>query len=410
MDDIISQGAERGPGGGRRRLVLAVVVLVVLAVLVIRHLPSGSPARHRPRRESAAGVPPGAPAAVAAGLAGRAVGITGPTAPWPGALMLPSAGEQPSWFWPGSGRRELIAGLPASKVGYVFTRVGGGWAVQPDPIAPTGCGGCAVTAVPAYFLADGARSARLVGSANAVAPAATPAAVWLTSYRPGTDLGTARGDAVEVSASGKRLAAPVRLPAGRSVVQGTARGLLLAPVVQPGGLATSELWDPATGSAAATFTGVIAASASEVAWTGRCGTRCQVHVLDLATGRLSEFGLAPGSTAVNGAFSPDGRYLAVQVSFGSGGDGGALAMEIQLGALTASPGPPLTGGRLATVPGTWVSSDALAGFGWPDGTDLLVAELIFPAKVQIAAWRPDAARPALRLVRPDEAPLSLAVG
>ena len=34
-------------------------------------------------------------------------------------------------------------------------------------------------------------------------------------------------------------------------------------------------------------------------------------------------------------------------------------------------------GRLTVVPGTFVSSDALAGFGWPDGSDSLVAEFNF---------------------------------
>jgi hypothetical protein len=52
------------------------------------------------------------------------------------------------------------------------------------------------------------------------------------------------------------------------------------------------------------------------------------------------------------------------------------------------------------VPGTSVSSDALAGFGWPDGQDRLVAELSFTTKVQVAAWKPGAPRLAVAAVRP----------
>jgi len=37
-------------------------------------------------------------------------------------------------------------------------------------------------------------------------------------------------------------------------------------------------------------------------------------------------------------------------------------------------------GRLTAVPGTWVSSDALIGFGWPAGDDRLVAEFGFTTR------------------------------
>jgi hypothetical protein len=46
------------------------------------------------------------------------------------------------------------------------------------------------------------------------------------------------------------------------------------------------------------------------------------------------------------------------------------------------------------------ASDALAGFGWPDGQDRQVAELSFTTKVQVAAWRPGAERLAVAAVRP----------
>ena len=448
MDDILSQGKDPGgsrsrrgfragrgrsepgagsgpapgpgptPGAGRavwrRRLAVAALVAATATILIIRYLPrSAVPARRgQPSAPAAAGggrVPPGAPEAVAAGLAGRAIGITGPTAPWPAALRLPTTGPRPAWFWPGTGRSERIGGLPAHRLSYVFTRVGGGWAIQPDPIAPTGCGACAAPRVPVYFLASGTRVARRIGAASAVAPAAAAGALWLIGYRPEADLGTARGIAQQVSDSGRPVGPPVRLPAGFALDRGTVRGLLLTPVVLPGGRPASELWNPASGTVTRRFTGVIAASGRQIAWTGGCPERCQVSVLDLADDRLTGFALVPGEAAVNGAFSPDGRYLAVQVSFASGGNGGGLAMELLLADLASRP-PGRPRARLAIVPDTWVSSDALAGFGWPERSDRLVAELIFGSKVQVATWVPGARRPAVRQVR--SAPLSrmLAIG
>jgi len=67
-------------------------------------------------------------------------------------------------------------------------------------------------------------------------------------------------------------------------------------------------------------------------------------------------------------------------------------------------------GRLTLVPGTWVSSDALAGFGWPASGDRLVAELSFTTKRQLAAWRPGAARLAVATVTPGQRLSSLVVG
>jgi hypothetical protein len=99
----------------------------------------------------------------------------------------------------------------------------------------------------------------------------------------------------------------------------------------------------------------------------------------------------PGaSSVVNAAFSPDGKFLALQVGFGNTGDGGQLAMQLQVASATS--------GRLTTVPGTWVSSDALVGFGWPAGGDSLVAEFNFTTKTELASWHPGASHPAVSIV------------
>jgi hypothetical protein len=401
MDDILSQGGDREPGRWPRRLV-AIAVLVVLAVVVVRHLPPDRDALP-PRPAMAVTADPIQLAGLGAGAAGlldQAGGITGPTLPWASGLRLPATGEQPAWFWPVTDRVEPIGGLPRDRSGYEFTRVGGGWAVQPRSAAQLGCGGCAGLPLPVYFLADHAQSVTRVGTADKVAPAATAGALWLTSYLPGADLSTAAGTAQQVGVAGAPLGPQLRLPAGYVIGQATDRGLLLAPVTRRGGRPIYALWDVAAAQVSRTFDGVIAASASEIAWTPRCAPACRVHVVDLATGRDTVVGLPRGSSATDGAFSPDGRFLALQVSFGSGGDGG-VAGQLEVASVAS--------GRLTVVPGTRASGGALDGFGWPADGDSLVAELSFAIKVQLASWHPGAARLAVAVIRPGQ-PISLIVG
>ncbi len=70
----------------------------------------------------------------------------------------------------------------------------------------------------------------------------------------------------------------------------------------------------------------------------------------------------------------------------------------------------MAGGRLMPVPGTFVSSDALVGFGWPGRGDSLVAEFNFTTKTQLASWRPGASRPAVTVIRPGPNQASLVLG
>ena len=112
--------------------------------------------------------------------------------------------------------------------------------------------------------------------------------------------------------------------------------------------------------------------------------------------------LSPGNSAMSGAFSPDGSLLALQMSFGNTGDGGDLAMQLEVASTTT--------GQLTLVPGTSVSSDALVGFGWPTSGDRLVAEFNFTTKTQLASWSPGAARPAVTVVRPGPDQAALVLG
>src|SRR2546430_2480144 len=107
----------------------------------------------------------------------------------------------------------------------------------------------------------------------------------------------------------------VTLPAGYLIERGTSRGLLLAPVAREPGTMADKLWDPAAPQPGRTLTGVIAVSATQVAWVPRCVARCRVQVLNLATGRPETVGLPAASSVANAAFSPDGSLLAVEPTF-----------------------------------------------------------------------------------------------
>jgi hypothetical protein len=403
MDDILGQGGDREPNPWRRRLAMIAALTAVVAGGAVylglaqhQHAPA---AAHRTQVTTS-------PAPVATGPIALSVppgpdGIAGPTLAWDRTLRLPVAGARPVWFSPASGRSEPITGLPANRSGYQFIRVAGGWAVQASPASPASCGSCAGPPVPVWFLADGARSVTRVGTANLIAPASTAGAVWLTSYAPGVTMTTAAGIAREADAEGA-LTSPVRLPPGYAIAQGTDRGLLLAPVSQQPGAAAYKLWDPSAPHASQGFDGVLAASSSEIAWTPRCTTKCSVQTLDLATGKRTVVALPAGSSAASGAFSPDGGFLALQVSFGNTGDGGEVAMQLEVA--------PTTNGRLTAVPGTWASSDALVSFGWPANGDSLVAEFSFPTKIQLASWHPGASRPAVTVIQPGRDQASLILG
>jgi hypothetical protein len=163
-----------------------------------------------------------------------------------------------------------------------------------------------------------------------------------------------------------------------------------------------QLWNPATLQASRTFEAVIAASATQIAWAPPCAARCRVLVLNLATGRQVATDLPQGRSAATAAFSPDDRFLAVEVSFSSEANDGGQAVQLELESVAS--------GRLTPVPGTWLSSDALVSFGWPASTDSLVAELSFTTKVQLTSWRPGAGRLAIAALRPQQSPASLVIG
>ncbi len=403
MPDTLSQGGDREPGPWPRRVAVA-ALLVLAAVVIVQHLPRSRPSPARPGRAAATVTAPVATSGAAEptpALAEVPDGITGPALSWPGGLRLPATGQRPAWLWPGTGQMAPIGGLPPQRSGYEFIRAAGGWAIQAGPGVQAGCGTCAGPRRAVYFLADRAQSVTRVGLADAVAPGAA-GALWLTSYPPGADPRTAVGTAREVSITGAPLGPQLRLPAGYLIEQATDRGLLLAPVAPRPGTMAYWLWDPAAPRASRTFDAVIAASTTQIAWTPPCATRCRVQVVNLATGRQVTAELPDGRSAANAAFSPDGRFLAVEVSFSNEADDGGQAVQLELVSTVS--------GRLTAVPGTSLSSDALISFGWPASSDSLVAELSFITKVQLTSWRPGAARLAVAVLTPRQSPASLVIG
>jgi hypothetical protein len=396
VDDIIRHGDDPEPGHRARwrRVLLVAAVVAVAAVIVVEHAPHGRAAR--PRLGSAPIT--GSLRRSGAGPAGSTApdGIIGPGGPFSGRIKLPRTGIRPSWFWPATGRARVIGGLPANYPGYMFTRLRGGWAVAPASVDPVTCGGCAGLPVPVYYLPADARSATVVGTADQVAPAVGPGAMWLTTYPANVNPHTVGGTAREVTGTGRAVVPPVRLPAGYEIDQATIRGLLLAPIINGSGPARYLLWSPA--GTRGTFSDVLAASAGVIAWSSPCAATCPVHVLNLATGRAALVLPPAGNSVINAVFSPDGRYLALGVSYGSGAEDGDLTMKLEVMQVRT--------GRIQVMPGTRVSTDAMTGFGWPDN-DELVAELSFTTKVQVVSWSPGTARIAIAQIRPSQDPTAL---
>ena len=147
---------------------------------------------------------------------------------------------------------------------------------------------------------------------------------------------------------------------------------------------------------------LVAASATQIAWAPPCAARCRMQVLNLATGRRASVELPAASSVANAAFSPGGSLLVIQLSFSDNTANGARAVQLERVSLAS--------GRLTAVPQTWASSDALVGFGWPAGSDSLVAEFSFTTKVQLASWRPGASRLAVVVLRSQHSPASLVIG
>jgi hypothetical protein len=355
------------------------VIVGVAAVALLVGLVVARTGRHRAAPASAV-TSPATPGNGGLQMLRKPARMAGRPVPRDAGLRLVLGGRRPAWLWVATGKTEPIRGLPRRDSGYQLIRVADGWAALPFPGNGVSCGNCAPRPMPVYYIADGSREASRLGAAAFVAPAATTGAVWLESYRAGAVIPAAAGTAHEVSVSGVALGPRRRLPRGYGIDQGTVSGLLLVPPVSRAGVARFQLWEPGTRRVSRSFPNAIAVNPGEIAWMPACAAHCAVHVLNLAGGPGRVIPLPEGSQAYQGAFSPDGRLLALQVTARIGAGGHATATQLVVAAVAS--------GRLTAVPGTTISSGIGVDFGWQPGSGRLVAVVGLQDAWQVAMWRP----------------------
>ncbi|MDQ3538849.1 MAG: hypothetical protein M3415_08655 [Actinomycetota bacterium] len=213
---------------------------------------------------------------------------------------------------------------------------------------------------------------RLLGRSSYFLPSSHPQRVWLVTWRKEP---TGRLAAVqEVTAGGTPTSAAVLSPQGGRPSMALDSGLVLRT---PRGL---QVWDPAagrfvpvsgqftrTGEASSTLPGrfPVAASGNLLAW---CRLHClTLRLADLGTGE--RFVGAPAGTngfgGSRGAFSPDGRWLALPAVPADGladSDIALALVDVAAGTASLVPGGGMHGERLAWSPsGDWVFFQPRAG-------------------------------------------------
>jgi hypothetical protein len=142
-------------------------------------------------------------------------------------------------------------------------------------------------------------------------PSATPDRVWVGVVDPKT-IGSSRRLAAirEVAVDGQVTVPDTKPPGGRWPVAATKTALAFQV---SGGL---EVWDPVTGKVLRQLPGVfpVATYGDLLAW---CADLCEIlHVTNVVTGEEVEVNPPPGTYRFDpyeGAFSPDGRSIAVPV-------------------------------------------------------------------------------------------------
>src|SRR5215213_2361177 len=244
------------------------------------------------------------------------------------ALLVPdpSPSAVPGLFWLDSGRLTPIGGLPRGGCYLPPTRLPHGWSLGRQAYQAAGQG-CAEPARPTqfYLLADGANSAtRLPVTADwVIADGGTR--LWLISFlgQPDPSSNQLPPQAIQqVDRSGHPYTPRYLVPGGYAAWQGVGGGLLLLIRTGQGPANPSRgaLWNPRSGRMLRRYDRVLAASGTTIAWVAAaCRPKpCLVHLSDLAAGTDLQVAIPRRAWPNGGAFSPDGRYVAVV--FG-GGDG-----------------------------------------------------------------------------------------
>jgi hypothetical protein len=309
------------------------------------------------------------------------------------ALLIPepSPSAVPGLFWLDSGRLTPIGGLPHGGC-YLPIRLPQGWALSRLAYQPAGqgCHEPRRTQLEFYLLADGASTAtRLPVTADQLLPGDTDTRLWLATFlgQPDPTSGQLPPQAIQqVDLAGQPYSPRYRVPDGYVAWRGVAGGSLLLTLAKQGPADTSPyaLWNPRSGRMLRRFDRVLATTATTIAWVAAgCGPqRCPVHLTDLASGAETAVAAPRGTWADGGAFSPDGRYLAVV--FRAGVDANGAATQATVGVIDAATR------RLLAVPGAVMrGGDFWLAVAWsPDGAWLLLSAPLGQHTDQLAAWRP----------------------
>jgi hypothetical protein len=308
------------------------------------------------------------------------------------ALLVPdpSPSAVPGRFWLDRGRLTPIGGLPRGGCYLPPTRLPHGWALARQAYKPARLG-CPELSVPTrfYLLADDAsRATRLPVTADWVIAGGDGTRLWLITFlgQPDPTSDQLPPQAIQqVDRSGHPHTPRYRVPAGYAAWQGVGGGLVLLIRTGQGPADPSRgaLWNPDSGRMLRRYDRVLAASGTTIAWVAAaCGPKpCPVHLSDLAAGTDLQVAVPQRARATSGAFSPDGRYLAVV--FGGVNPTGAVT-QARAGVID------VTARRLRAVPGAVLGGrDVGWAVSWsPDGAWLLLSARVGPVTEQLAAWRP----------------------
>jgi hypothetical protein len=308
------------------------------------------------------------------------------------ALLVPdpSASAVPGLLWLDSGRLTPIGGLPHGGCYLPPTRLPHGWALGRQVYKPTGQR-CRELSMPTrfYLLTDGAnRVTRLPVTADRLVADGEDTRLWLITFlgQPDPTSNQPPPQAIQqVDLTGHPHTPRYLVPAGYAAWQGVGGGLLLLIRTGQGSADTSRfaLWNPRSGRMLRRFDRVLGASGTTIAWVAAaCGPKpCPVHLSDLAAGTDIEVAVPWRAWANRGAFSPDGRYLAIV--FG-GGDPAGVVTQARVGVVDVA------ARRLLAVPGAVMGGgDVGLAVSWsPDGAWLLLSAPVGPLTEQLAAWRP----------------------
>jgi hypothetical protein len=302
----------------------------------------------------------------------------------------PSRSAVPGLFWLDRGRLTPIGRLPHGGCYLPPTRLPHGWALGRQVYKPTGQR-CRELSMPTrfYLLADGAtRVTRLPVTADRLVADGDDTRLWLITFlgQPDPTSNQLPPQAIQqVDRTGHPHSPRYLVPAGYAAWQGVGGGLLLLIRTGQGPADPSRgaLWNPGSGRLLRRFDRVLAASGTTIAWVAAAcrATPCPVHLSDLTSGTDLQVAVPRRARATSGAFSPDGRYVAVV--FG-GVDAAGAATKARVGVIDVA------ARRLVAVPGAVMGRRDI---GWavswsPDGAWLLLSARVGPVTEQLAAWRP----------------------